>query len=141
LYEIPSDKDIHNLEEYLKLKQEDTPISTLVKADEESQEKFSNEQKDRLYKSTTGFIRCLIEGYTGTGKTIIAVETAKAAFNNGLTVGFFCYNSILSKYLKNELKDYKNDNSFVGHLHEFLLQTIEKANLKLPMPKSGKDYF
>jgi len=74
LYEIPSDKDIHNLEEYLKLKQEDTPISTLVKADEESQEKFSNEQKDRLYKSTTGFIRCLIEGYTGTGKTIIAVK-------------------------------------------------------------------
>jgi len=137
---IPSDKDIHNLEEFLKLKQENTPISTLVKADEESQERFSNEQKDRLYKSTTGFIRCLIEGYTGTGKTIIAVETAKAAFERGLSVAFFCYNSLLSKHLKTELKDKKNDNSFVGHLHEFLLWRIKEANLKLPMP-SGKDYF
>jgi len=138
---IPSKEDINNLVKFLTLDQEITPYSTWVQEIEESQEKFSNEQKERLYNSTVGHSRCLIEGYTGTGKTIIAVETAKAAFNDGLTVGFFCYNSILSKYLNNELKDYINDNSFVGHLHKFLLQRIEKANLKLPMPKSGKDYF
>jgi len=137
---IPSKEDINNLYKFLIPDQEITPYSTWINEIEESQEKYSNEQKERLYNSTVGYSRCLIEGYTGTGKTIIAVDTAKAALNDGLTVGFFCYNSILSKDLKNKLKDNINDNSFVGHLHEFLLQRIEKANLKLLMP-SGKDYF
>ena len=44
--------------------------------------------------------RCIVRGYAGTGKTIIAVNIAKEYAENGHQTGFFCYNKQLAAYLK-----------------------------------------
>jgi len=106
-----------------------------------SQKSFSEEQLLTLYNTTRQHNRCLIEGYTGTGKTLIAIETAKYSLENGEHIAFFCFNSILADSLKKELSIIKDEHSFVGNFHNFLRERIKIAGLKLEMPNSGKDYI
>ena len=136
-YFPPTKKDIENIIEKLGLNKKDIPYSEWVKQIEESQEKFSEDQLQAIYNAIS-HDRCLIEGYTGTGKTLIAIKIVKESLKNGERIAFFCYNSILGKYLKSQLPE--NEHFFVGHIHKFLLEKIKEAKLKLLMP-SGKDYF
>lgn len=50
----------------------------------------------------------LIEGPSGTGKTLLAMEAAKQASNNGYRTLFLCFNSLLGNYLKDELNNLQN---------------------------------
>jgi len=91
--------------------------------------------------------RCLIEGYAGTGKTVLAMELFKTYLEKGMKVGFYCYNRRLADTIENKIKKVFSsaqlEGSYVGSLHSYLIKatslTIPKENIeeffnyKLPM--------
>ena len=109
---------------------------------EYSQTLFKEEQLQALCNTTYAHNRCLIEGYTGTGKTIIAIETAKFSLKKmEENVAFFCYNSILANWLKKELSSVLNEHSFVGVFHDFLIEKIDITLSQDEMPNNIRKYI
>lgn len=49
--------------------------------------------------------RCLIKGSAGTGKTVLAMETARTFADHGKRVGLFCYNRNLAGWLQENIGD------------------------------------
>ena len=49
--------------------------------------------------------RCLIKGSAGTGKTVLAMETARTFADQGQRVGLFCYNRNLAGWLQENIGD------------------------------------
>jgi hypothetical protein len=68
--------------------------------------------------------QCLFYGHAGTGKTYLAIETAKRLQRQGLDVGFFCYNNALGRWLCHVLKDEDIKPIYVGTLHSFVVNIL-----------------
>jgi len=83
---------------------------------------FTEEQYSIL-DSLTGNKRLLISGPAGTGKTFLAVEYVRRQLLEGKRVGFFCFNTLLSGWIKTEmsyeLNAYKNS-LLCGTFHSYL---------------------
>lgn len=62
----------------------------------------------------------LIQGSAGTGKTMIAIESAKRSAAEGKFVFLTCYNRLIAEWMKSQLIEWA-DNITVTHLHSFLL--------------------
>jgi len=63
--------------------------------------------------------RSVIHGSAGTGKTIIAIESAIRAANEGKKVFLTCYNRMIGDWMQKYLEPYK-DKITVSHLHGYL---------------------
>ena len=61
-----------------------------------------------VYNHMKNNSRLLIEGPSGTGKTLLAMEAAKQANESKIRSLFLCFNTLLGDYLKRELSDYEN---------------------------------
>lgn len=76
--------------------------------------------------------RCLIQGFAGTGKTIMALELAYRNILLKKKVGLFCFNNNLGSKLNESLKilsGSKTELFFAGTLHSFL---VHGSELKCP---------
>ena len=67
--------------------------------------------------------RIVIEGPAGTGKTILAIEAAKRAAKQGLKTAIFCYNTLVMKWIKEEVKS--EVNITVNTIHDFMVNHIK----------------
>ncbi len=72
--------------------------------------------------------RWLIEGAAGTGKTVLAVESACRASREGKKVLLVCYNRLLAQSLETWTE--KHSNITVGTFHKVLKDLIEKSSFK-----------
>jgi hypothetical protein len=63
--------------------------------------------------------RVLFTGAAGTGKTFLALEAAKRASLEGLTVRFICYNRLLGRWIQHELDGFPHQ--VVGSLHRIMM--------------------
>ena len=70
--------------------------------------KVFTEHQLYIYNHMKNNSQLLIEGPSGTGKTLLAMEAAKQASNNGYRTLFLCFNSLLGNYLKDELNNLQN---------------------------------
>ena len=61
-----------------------------------------------LYNHIKNNNRLFIEGPSGTGKTLLAIEAAKNANEQKIKTLFLCFNSLLGNYLKELMKDLNN---------------------------------
>ncbi len=84
--------------------------------------------------------RCLFRGAAGTGKTMIAIESARKALFKNKKVLFLCFNSLLSYRLSKQFSDtfYKNG-SFIGSFHGYLSKICQKENIA--RNEKSDDYF
>jgi hypothetical protein len=67
--------------------------------------------------------RCLIKGFAGTGKTLMALEIAERKIQENLNVGLFCFNNQLGNKLSISLQSQsKNQDKikFAGTLHSYI---------------------
>lgn len=62
--------------------------------------------------------RTIFEGPAGTGKTLLAVEAARRAANNGTPTLLLCFNRMLANYLMLEIRD---ASGFVGTIDRFVI--------------------
>jgi hypothetical protein len=139
---VPTEYELNAFANKIITNKKDIEYADWKKIIEYSQKIFSEEQLQTLYNITRVYNRCLIEGYTGTGKTIIAIETAKDSLEKGKHIAFFCFNSILADWLKKQLPKL-DEHSFVGSFHKFLEERIKISGLEhlLVMPNSEKNYI
>lgn len=68
--------------------------------------------------------RVIFKGPAGTGKTILAIESARRSESSNKNILVICYNRLLSYVLQNELKPLKN-NVKVCTLHKHMLDIVE----------------
>jgi len=86
--------------------------------------------------------RVIFKGPAGTGKTFLAIESAKRAILNGKSVALFCYNSILSNWLRSETRNIESEaessgiNFYAGSFSSFMLKASG-----LTVPENAGDNF
>lgn len=67
--------------------------------------KFYTEEQFEALDAIEANPRVAFTGPAGTGKTLLAIETARRASNDGRRVLFLCYNKLLAEMLKKETAD------------------------------------
>lgn len=82
--------------------------------------------------------RSVIQGSAGTGKTMIAIESAIKAASDGKTVFLTCYNRLIGEWMQKQLEEYK-DKITVSSLHSFLFE--ESKGFDYNQSQSNKQDF
>lgn len=135
---MPTIKEINELANFLRGDFEKiVTVNTLVTDRESELNAFTQEQYsclDQLNENN----RCLIQGAAGTGKTMIAMESARRSIAENKRVLFLCYNSILSDWLKTELV-YDKDQLIIDNFHGLLFNLCKENNFQIK--NSDQDFF
>ncbi|MFN8313950.1 MAG: NERD domain-containing protein/DEAD/DEAH box helicase [Cyclobacteriaceae bacterium] len=83
--------------------------------------------------------RCLIQGSAGTGKTMMAIESAIRAAYEGKSVLLTCYNRLIGDWMKKQVDDWR-DKITVGHLHGYLFEVSRGFNYETDQQKT-QDFY
>lgn len=98
--------------------------------------RFTEEQYDALdYLQDND--RIVFKGPAGTGKTFLAIETAKRALNEGRSVLFLCFNHLLGEWLKTHTASLTKEGSgfYCGTFHSLL---VAITGQKTPQPSAAE---
>lgn len=71
--------------------------------------------------------RSVTQGSAGTGKTMIAIESAVRAAAEGKTVFLTCYNRLIGEWMQKQVEEWK-DNITVSSLHSYLFEQSKGFN-------------
>lgn len=88
--------------------------------------KYTEEQY-RILDSIQLNDRSVIQGSAGTGKTMIAIESAIRAASEGKTVFLTCYNRLIGEWMQKQIEEWK-DKITVSSLHSFLFEQSKGFN-------------
>ncbi|MCX6005266.1 MAG: NERD domain-containing protein/DEAD/DEAH box helicase [Chloroflexi bacterium] len=141
---LPNEKDISDLVAFLRGNFE-KPVTLEVEINDiESQLNQYTIEQYACLDAMQDNPRCLFEGAAGTGKTMIALESARRAVFDGKRVLFVCYNVILGRWLASQFNSNVSDpkgNLYVGHFLHFLttIPTVPKADHETLADRN--DYF
>lgn len=83
------------------------PLSVRISGDEQVFIQLTRQQS-KLLRAAKDNKRILVKGTAGTGKTILAKETATDFYNQGLNVLFLCFNSVLAANIEYSFKKGKS---------------------------------
>ena len=98
------------------------------------------EVQSQLLKFIGGYKHALIEGYAGSGKTILAVKKARQLAMEGNKVLLLCYNKMLAEHLKESVKDL-NDIIYAGTYHDFCIDCLGKSKFKDKIDFKAKGFW
>ncbi|MCA9795303.1 MAG: NERD domain-containing protein [Candidatus Eremiobacteraeota bacterium] len=90
-----------------------------------------NEALERIYSND----RVLIEGTAGSGKTLLALQRARAYAEQEQKVLFLCFNKKLAEWLKQATRELKTLK--VAHFHALAYEMCKKADLPWNPPPEG----
>ena len=103
-------------------------------------EKFTEEQY-RCLDGLEGNPRLLINGPVGTGKTVIAIESARRCLYNNEKVLFLCFNKLLGYKINQQLSKFSVDCDFyAGSFNEYL-ETLVINHEKLKKSNDIDEYY
>jgi len=141
---LPNEKDIADLVAFLRGNFE-KPVTLEVEINdiESRLDQFTAEQYVCL-DAMQDNPRCLFEGAAGTGKTMIALESARRAVFDGKRTLFVCYNVILGRWLASQFNSNVSDpkgNLYVGHFLHFLTTIPSVPRVDHSALADRNDYF
>jgi len=139
---LPTKEDVRQLVGYLRgdferlVRKKD-----LISEIEEELDKYTSEQflcLDQLEDNP----RCLFLGAAGTGKTMIAMESARRKVFKNKRVLFLCFNALLASWLQEQQISSRTGQITISTFHRFLEQ-LASANPDCDRPDSDKndEYF
>ncbi|MGC8487682.1 MAG: AAA family ATPase [Clostridia bacterium] len=96
----------------------------------EEMAKFTDEQA-AILASIAGNTRILVDGLAGTGKTTLAVESAKEAVQAGRRTLFVCFNRFLAQQLREATMGW-GQNLRVATLHQFFRSLVAESPQEPP---------
>jgi superfamily I DNA/RNA helicase len=88
--------------------------------------KYTEEQY-RILDSIQLNERSIIMGSAGTGKTMIAIESAVRTASEGRTVFLTCFNRLIGEWMQKQIEEWK-DKITVSSLHSFLIEKSKGFN-------------
>ena len=127
-HSIPSFQKLEKLSELLRGDFEKIRTSKEEINDFNKAVKNYTEEQFRVLDHIQDNERCLIQGSAGTGKTMIALESAIRSCIDGKRVLLTCFNKIIGDWMRDYLKEYK-DNITVVNLHSFLIEKIKGIDI------------
>lgn len=89
--------------------------------------KTYTEEQFRILDSIQLNERSITQGSAGTGKTMIAIESAVRAAAEGKTVLLTCYNRLIGEWMQKQIEEWK-DKITVSSLHSFLFEQSKGFN-------------
>lgn len=137
---IPSANDISVIVSYLRgdFDRPFLPEFTFMKNTENILLEYTREQYeclDRLIYNP----RCVFQGAAGTGKTMIALESARRSTFNGEKVLLLCFNNPLGHFLKDQF--YGEYRPVTGNFHQYLIDIINHSGKDISFFKKDEDFF
>jgi hypothetical protein len=121
---LPNRKDLEELCNYLRGDFERVRTSQERLLEFENQVRTYTKEQFRILDSIEINERSVTQGSAGTGKTMIAIESAVRAANEGKKVFLTCYNRIIGEWMEKLLAQYK-ENITVSHLHGYLFELLK----------------
>lgn len=130
---LPTAGDIGRIASFLRGNFEIFPSIKQIIDDTEVQIRSLTQEQIRCLEQLDDNERCLFQGPAGTGKTLIAIESARRSVIKGKRVMLTCYNALLGNWLSTQLQDVYSENlltvgSFLGYLMKIC--NISNENLK-----------
>jgi RecG-like helicase len=124
---LPDANDLSSLCDFLRgdFERVRTVKERLAEFDKEVK-KYTEEQY-RILDSIQLNERCVTQGSAGTGKTMIALESAVRAAAEGKTVFLTCYNRLIGEWMQKQVEEWK-DKITVSSLHSFLFEQSKGFN-------------
>lgn len=121
---LPDANDLNSLCDFLRgdFERVRTVKERLAEFDKEVM-KYTEEQY-RILDSIQLNERSVTQGSAGTGKTMIAIESAVRAAAEGKTVFLTCYNRLIGEWMQKQVEEWK-DKITVSSLHSFLFEQSE----------------
>jgi len=118
---LPDKNDLNSLCNFLRgdFERVRTVKERLTEFDKEVK-KYTEEQY-RILDSIQLNERSVTQGSAGTGKTMIAIESAVRAAAEGKTVFLTCYNRLIGEWMQKQVEEWK-DKITVSSLHSFLFE-------------------
>lgn len=118
---LPNETDLNMLCDFLRgdFERVRTVKERLTEFDKEVK-KYTEEQY-RILDSIQLNDRSVTQGSAGTGKTMIALESAVRAAAEGKTVFLTCYNRLIGEWMQKQVEEWK-DKITVSSLHSFLFE-------------------
>jgi len=111
----------------------ETPAARRRKLDEKLKQ-YTSEQFTALDAMQVN-PRVVFNGPAGTGKTLLAIEAARRAVQQGRKTLFLCYNKFISQWIKNQFSESDFQHLTVRTLHSQMLNLCE---IKIPVPADPK---
>lgn len=134
---IPDDDDINELTDFLRGDFERLVSPEQKLLDIENQlNNYTIEQYhclDQIWKGES----CLFRGAAGTGKTMIAIESARRASSENKRVLFVCFNTLLGDWIKLHFP-MNNKLITITSFHKFLRSLIQSSS---DIKEKADDYF
>jgi hypothetical protein len=124
---LPDANDLNSLCDFLRgdFERVRTVKERLAEFDKEVK-KYTEEQY-RILDSIQLNNRSVTQGSAGTGKTMIALESAVRAAAEGKTVFLTCYNRLIGEWMQKQVEEWK-DKITVSSLHSFLFEQSKGFN-------------
>ncbi len=97
------------------------------------------EDQYRLLDQLTDNERCLFQGTAGTGKTMLAIESARRAVRAGQRVVLVCFNRLLGLWLRMLLRKEDYEKVTVASLHSLLYDLADHPSLDESRDKFFKE--
>jgi superfamily I DNA/RNA helicase len=118
---LPDENDLNSLCDFLRgdFERVRTVNERLTEFGKEVK-KYTEEQY-RILDSIQLNERSVTQGSAGTGKTMIAIESAVRAAAEGKTVFLTCYNRLIGEWMQKQVEEWK-DKITVSSLHSFLFE-------------------
>lgn len=118
---LPDAKDLNLLCDFLRGDFERIRTVKERLAEFDKQVKTYTEEQFRILDSIQLNERSITQGSAGTGKTMIAIESAVRAAAEGKTVFLTCYNRLIGEWMQKQIEEWK-DKITVSSLHSFLFE-------------------
>ncbi len=138
----PVDMLPHDVEELRKALQSTfrlvASLSRDMDKDEELLVQLTQDQSEVL-EGLYANARVRIEGTAGSGKTMLALERAKAYANEGLSALLLCYNRKLADWLRQRAPVL--DGLKIAHFHGICAEFCDKAGLEWAPPEKDSEHF
>jgi hypothetical protein len=109
---------------------------------EEGIDKYTTEQYHCLDQMQYNH-RCTFQGGAGTGKTMLAIESARRSFYKDERVLFLCFNTFLGSWLKTQMESQtaKGGNLVVDSFHSYLCKMTNSRDSGNESPDKNEEYF
>jgi hypothetical protein len=118
-----------------------TPALWRELEDQERQIHRLTDEQSRILDFLGERDRATIRGVAGSGKTMLAMIRARRFADEGKSVLFVCYNSLLAEWLERDLPESYRDLVKIRHYHKLCAEWVKRAGISWPNAGSNPEFW